>query len=581
MPPEETNTIERSSRRLTLIICLALVAATLAIYWEVQEYDFVDYDDHLYVVDNHQVRSGLTGEAVKWAFWDTYASFWHPLTWLSHMLDYRLYGLNPQGHHFNNLLLHIANTLFLFLALKRMTGAVWRSALVAALFALHPLHVESVAWISERKDVLSTFFWMLTMWTYALYVEKQGVWRYMTTLLFFALGLMAKPVLVTLPFVLLLLDFWPLGRIHHKGKGKEATFPWTLLIEKLPFFLLAAVSCIVAVQAQQGGGSLIPFEDLPMKSRFANAVVSYFIYIRKMVWPVDLACFYPHPVSNLSLWQISIALLFLMGVSFVALRSATRCPYLSVGWLWYLGTLVPVIGLVQVGTHAMADRYTYVPLIGIFIMLAWGIPQTLTGLRHMKTLIPVITILLLCILAAITRVHLSVWRNTDALFEQAIRVVPNNFLAHFHLAIAQEKEGRLDEAFFHLSEALRIRPGFQLGHHLMGNVLFKKGSLDEAIHHFFVAVEIDPKDIRAHNNLGCALLRQGRVEEAIHHFREVLKIRPDDNMARRNISVSEKKLSDSDMLSFEAMKKISGKTDKGNESQEQGRAVGPSMGAIY
>lgn len=352
-----------------LLICGGLVLATAVVYWQVREFELLTLDDGDYVWNNQQVRSGLTWQGFLWAFTTTHSCNWHPLTWLSLMLDCELFESESRACHTTNMLLHIANTLLLFWVLKKMTGAVWQSGFVAALFALHPLHVELVAWVSERKDVLSTFFWLLTMWAYVRYTEHRGLGRYVLVLLFFTLGLVAKPMLVTLPFVLLLLDYWPLGRLQLNGSGSFRKTAVRLVAEKVPLFVLMVTSCVVTYVAQQTGGAVW---SIPAILRIPNIFVFYARYIEKMIWPSRLAIFYPYTTHTILLGQTIVAALVLLVISIRVIRSAQSYRYLPVGWLWYLGTLVPVIGLVQVGAQAMADRYTYVPLIGLFIMIAWG-----------------------------------------------------------------------------------------------------------------------------------------------------------------------------------------------------------------
>ena len=384
--------------RRDVLVCLFLIITTFAVYWQVHNHDFINLDDDLYITENDQVQKGLSRESVVWAFTTTHAANWHPLTWLSHMVDFQLYGLNPKGHHLTNVFFHLLNTLLLFFVLQRMTGALWRSGFVAALFALHPLHVESVAWVAERKDVLSTLFWLLTIWAYTWYVERPRRTRYLLTLLTFTLGLMAKPMLVTLPFVLLLLDYWPLGRfqvgqldtaLSAPGQASLSTRSvWSqtlrLIWEKAPFFALAAASSIVTFLVQKGGGAVRPWERFPITIRIANGLVSYVKYMGKMIWPSDLAVFYPHPGASLPIWQAVAAGLLLLSISIAAIRLAKNHPYLAVGWLWYLGTLVPIIGFVQVGGQALADRYTYVSLIGLFIIIAWGVSDIVAKWRYQR-----------------------------------------------------------------------------------------------------------------------------------------------------------------------------------------------------
>jgi tetratricopeptide (TPR) repeat protein len=504
----------------------------LAVYWQVQGHAFVTFDDYQYVVENPHVRHGLTLQGIVWAFTSGYASNWHPLTWLSHMLDCTLYGLNPKGHHFNNLLLHLTNTLLLFWVLRRMTTALWRSAFVAALFALHPLHVESVAWVAERKDLLSTLFWMMTMGAYALYVERPGLGRYLFTLHLFALGLLAKPMLVTFPFVLLLLDYWPLGRRHQS--------PFLLMREKLPFFALTMISSVITFCVQKSWGAVIV--SIPLKDRIANALVAYVTYIGKMIWPANLACFYPHPLDTLPLWQVGGSLLLLAGISIFAIRARQRRPYLPVGWFWYLGTLVPVIGLVQVGAQAMADRYTYVPLIGLFLVIAWTVADISSKWLSFKRPLHALATIGLCSLAGLSLLQVRHWKDSITLFQHNIRVTTNNHLAHFHLGRNLEHHGDLREALVHFHEALRLRPDFSLGHYAVGNTLSKLGEVNAAIDHLSRALELDPDLTRAHNNLGCLLIRQGNIKAAAHHFTEALRIDPGDRKARRNLDIAHRRM---------------------------------------
>lgn len=459
------DTINMQQHRLERLVCLLLIVATLAVFQQLPEYDFVNIDDYYYVTENVHVTRGLTREGIIWAFTTLHANNWHPLTWLSHMLDCQLFGLKPGMHHLTNLLLHMANSTLLLLVLKRMTGALWRSAFAAALFALHPLHVESVAWVAERKDVLSTLFWLLTVWGYAGYVEYPGRNRYLLVLLFFALGLMAKPMLVTLPFILLLLDYWPLGRVklwesREGGSGGiQRSSALHLVREKIPFFALTLASGIVTVVAQYKGGAVRSLNLLPLDVRIANALVSYVGYIGKMIWPQHLAIFYPHP-GALPTWQVVGAGLLLLSLSIILLRAAGRFPYLGVGWLWYLGTLVPVIGLVQVGDQAMADRYTYVPLIGLFVLIAWGIPDLMARWRYRQIALTISAVIVVFCCTVSTWSHVKHWRNGTALFTHAVNVTADNALAHDGLGFALARQGRLDEAIAHYSEALRIKPGY-------------------------------------------------------------------------------------------------------------------------
>jgi len=531
------------------LIGLLLIVATLGVFWQVRSHDFLNYDDDVYVSENSQVQEGFTRKSVIWAFTSGYASNWHPLTWLSHMLDCQLFGLNPGGHHLTNLMLHLANTLLLFLLLNRMTSSLYRSALVAALFALHPLHVESVAWVAERKDVLSTLFWMLTMWTYLLYVEHPRLWRYLLTLVVFTLGLMAKPMLVTLPCVLLLLDYWPLDRLAlrqpedsinsgaQKGlsSSPQRSFLLRLFWEKVPFFVLAAVSSAVTFLVQQSSGAVKSVESFPLSIRIANGLVSYVSYIYKMIWPQHLAVFYPHQGSSLPMWLAGAAGLLLLGISVAVMRAGRRHPYLAVGWLWYLGTLVPVIGLVQVGLQEMADRYTYVPLIGLFIMIAWGIPELTRGWRYGRVVLRMAAGSLLAVLMVCTWMQLRHWRNNETLFKHALNTTANNFLAHDSLGNTLAQQGKIGEAIDHYSAALRIKPDYMNSHTNLGIALLQRGDVEQAITHFSAVLRYQSDSPEAHNNLGLAVARQGYVDRAIDHYFTAIRLKPDYPQAHNNL----------------------------------------------
>jgi tetratricopeptide (TPR) repeat protein len=539
-------------RHRILMLCLVLTIAILGVFWQVRDHGFVNFDDGTYICNNSQVRNGLTWHGVAWAFTTTHANFWHPLTWLSHMLDCEIYGLNPAGHHLTNLLLHMANALLLFLVFHRMTHAVWKSAFVAALFALHPLHVESVAWASERKDVLSTLFWILTMGAYASYVEAPGAKRYLLVLVCFVLGLMAKPMLVALPFVLLLLDYWPLGRwrfkpmahahppqvedlTHIKDQGKRVTH---LLVEKGPLLVFAVAFSIVAFLAQEHGGATKSFASFPMEVRVANALLSYVGYMGKMLWPKNLAVFYPHPGITVTMWQAAMAGLLLAALSVLTIRLAKGRPYLPVGWLWYLGTLVPVIGLVQVGDHSMADRYTYVPLIGLFIVMAWGLPDMLARWPHQRAALATLTAGLLAALVICSRLQVRYWQDSITLFQHALCVAPDNPPAHTNLGVAFAGQGEVEKAIWHYAEALRIEPNYLEARINLGGALAGQGKFDEAIAQYEKALHIKPDFADAHYNLGNALVRHGRLADAIGHYSEALRIRPGDAEAHNNLAIA-------------------------------------------
>src|SRR5208337_1542954 len=437
--------------RITLI-CLILTAVTIGAFWQLKDNGFITYDDPAYISENPQVQGGLSRSGFLWAFSaTTVAGNWHPLTWLSHMLDCQLYGVNPRGHHLTSLFIHLVNTLLLFWVWVRLTKRLWPSALVAALFAVHPLHVESVAWAAERKDVLSAFFWLTTMWAYLRYVERPGMGRYLLLPLSFALGLMAKPMLVTEPFVLLLLDYWPLGRWpqrpvvnsgRKKGKPTPGSGPhpaaWRLAWEKAPLFVLAAISCLITIIMQKGAGAVASMDKLPLGARLSNALVAYVSYLVKMLWPRNLAVFYPHPLSGFPGWQIAGAGLLLAGVTALVLRGARRYPYLPVGWFWYLGTLAPVIGIVQVGAQAMADRYTYLPLIGVFIILAFGAADLGAGRRPRQLALAASFSLALLACLIFSWRQAGYWRNSQTIFTQDLAVTGNNSIAYSNLGRAYD-----------------------------------------------------------------------------------------------------------------------------------------------
>ena len=528
------------TKRQDLYISLLLLLLTALVYWPVTQHEFINYDDHLYVTDNPVVQEGLTLEGVQWAFRSCQASNWHPITWLSHMLDCSLFYLYPGGHHLTNLLFHLANTVLLFQFLQRLTGARWRCAFVAALFAWHPLHVESVAWVAERKDVLSTFFLILSLWAYVRYTEQPGARRYLLVLGLFALGLMSKPMLVTLPCLLLLLDYWPLGRLRALIPLSPRPLPpgletcpasrraihsaGFLLMEKTPFFVLSFLSCLVTLWAQHKSGALKSLEAVPFVSRSLNAIISYAGYLWKMVWPADLAVFYP--LTERSLSALIASTLVLAAISFIVWRCRRQHPYLLVGWLWYLGVLVPVIGLVQVGGQSMADRYTYIPLIGLFIMISWGLAEW--GSRapsRRRLLVPACAAALLGCLR-VTSLGVDDWQNSRTLFEHALSVTENNFVAHNNLGVALKSEGKISEAIAHYREAVRINPGDSRAHFNLAINLADQGNIAPALFHFSEVERLKMDDVEKHNLFGVALAKQGRLEEAVAQFSKGLRRDP-------------------------------------------------------
>lgn len=526
--------------RAEILICLVLALATAAVYWQVGNHQFINLDDDVYVYENPAVQAGLTAHGFAWAFTTFTSANWHPLTWLSHMLDVQLFGLDAGRHLYTNLVLHILNSLVLFLALRRLTGAVWRSAFVAALFALHPLHIESVAWVSERKDVLSTFFWMLTLYFYARYAERTESWkRYLLVIAGLALGLMAKPMLVTLPFVLLLLDYWPLNRLRWQpAEGSKAllTRALPLLREKIPLFALVAASSVVTYIAQQSGGAVKALTRFPLPVRLANVLVSYASYIAKMLWPTNLAVYYPYQQTHPAAQLIGAALL-LLSITALALYMARRRGYLLTGWLWYLGTLVPVIGLVQVGEQALADRYTYVPLIGLFVMIVWGAADLMSGWRSRRVAVVVAAGVLVTVLCALTWQQLRHWHDNVTLYEHTLAVTSNNYVIQTNLGYALSKAGRRAEGIEHLNEALRNEPYFFEAHNSLGAALTEEKRLDEALAHFEIALRLHPDSAKVHSNMGAALGMMGRLDEATVHLNEALRIDPSYPNTHLNLGI--------------------------------------------
>ena len=518
------------------VVVLLLVGVVLIAYGAVWQFEFLNIDDDLYVTHNPHIQRGLSLDSVLWSMNAMEEANWHPLTWLSHMLDVQLFGLNPAGHHLTNLLLHMANVLLLFGVLQHMTGAVWRSALVAALFALHPLNVESVAWVAERKNVLSTLFWLLTMAAYMGYVRKPHWGRYLGMTGIFVLGLMAKPMLVTLPCVLLLLDYWPLGRLGKDSKEFWERLP-RLAAEKLPLFIPVAAISVVTIAAQSRAGALSSWEGLPLGSRVANAVLAYGMGIKKMLWPMDLAVFYPHPGNSLAVWPVALAALLLVILSLGVWWQGRRSRYLVVGWLWYLGTLIPVSGLIQVGGQAMADRYAYVPLMGLFIILVWGTAELAQTLRLPKAWLLAAGLCVVIVLIGAVRLQLSHWRNSFTLFQHALEATQDNHMAHSNLGIAFLDKNDLDQAIDHFYKALEIKPTHAGVHTNLSIALRRKGRLDEALEHSIRSVQNNPDLAEAHNNLGISLFQKGRVEEALQEFRTALELKPDYTTCYYNLGV--------------------------------------------
>ena len=503
--------------------CVALAGISFAVFGQTVTHEFVDFDDGDYVYSNSVVSRGLTRQGFVWAFTQTHSANWHPLTWLSHMLDCQLYGLNPAGHHLTNVLLHSATVIALFLVLWQMTSAFWRSAFIAAVFAIHPLRVESVAWVAERKDVLSGLFFMLTIGAYVRYARRpSSPVCYGLVAFLFSLGLMCKPMLVTLPVVLLLLDYWPLRRSASAGR---------LVAEKLPLLALSAGLCVVTLLAQDKAMASMASISVPL--RIANALATCMVYLRQMVWPVGLAVFYPYPYSGLPAWEVaeSLAGALLAGFSVVAWTWRGNRPWLLVGWLWYLVMLLPVLGLIQVGQQAHSDRYTYLPQIGIYIALTWLIAEwRVSRTARGCVMAGVLTVLTVCACKQV-----GYWRNSEILWSHTLACTTGNSTAHYNLGSTFQQKGRVDEATAQYEKALQINPYSDRTHYNLGNILSERGRVDEAIAHYEIALQSNPNYAEAHVNLGIALCRTGRVDEGIIQYREALKINPAFAIAHNNL----------------------------------------------
>lgn len=532
--------------RSILLSCAVLIALTVAVYWQLGSHDFINFDDNDYITDNPHMATGITVSNVVWAFTTLEPCNWHPLTWLSHLADAQLYGMNPRGHYLTNLIIHAVDAVLLFLLLLRLTAGRWQSLVVAALFALHPLHVESVAWVAERKDVLSAFFWFLTLYLYSRYVEQRTTRSYLATLVSFVLGLMSKPMLVTLPVVMLLLDFWPLNRrmardntaIEPRGGNERLQDPgsrlrWLmpLVREKIPFFVFTLLSSLITIYAQQKGGAINSLNAISLGLRIENSSLSYLKYLIKTLWPVDLAIIYPFPVS-IPLWQVLGSLVVLLLVSITTILVAQRHPYLPVGWFWFLVTLLPVIGLVQVGEQAMADRYTYLPIIGLFIMAAWGVPQLVRELRYRRVILAFLASTVILASAVLTRHQLGFWQNGESVFRHAITVTAGNCIAHYNLGAALFDKGELAAAVSEFRKALAISPNDPQAHNNMGIALDKTGDLAAAISEFQQSVSINPNNFEGHYNLGIALLKKEDLNGGIREFQKALAITPDSTAAQ-------------------------------------------------
>jgi tetratricopeptide (TPR) repeat protein len=521
-------------RGLAWLVCLVLAAAVLGVFWGAMGCDFVNYDDPTYVTSNGAIQHGLTRQSVVWAFETGAASNWHPLTWLSHIADVELYGLKAAGHHLTSVLLHAANAVLLFVILRTMTGALWRPAVVALLFALHPLRAESVVWISERKDVLSTFFWMLTVWAYVRAVgeSKGGAQKvyYGGAIVLFACGLMAKPMLVTLPLVLLLLDYWPLGRVPGDFNRLAVL---RLVAEKTPFFVLAIASSVVTFVAQRRGGAVSPLTGLPLSARLCNAFVSYARYLAKIFWPVRLSVLYPHP-GHWPVWKIAGAVVLLGAITVWVVWRGRAQPYLAVGWFWFVVMLGPTIGLVQVGIQSMADRYSYVPSVGILIMAVWGAHEW----APRAWMLAAAGGLAAAACIVLTPIQTGYWRDSDTLFEHAVAVTENNYLAYNNLGYFLSNRGETEKAMKYYQSALRINPNYDEAHNNLGFGWAALGHYPEATNEYIKALSLNPRLTEAHNNLGNALASLGLTDAAIHEYQVALEEDPRHADAHNNYGIA-------------------------------------------
>jgi protein O-mannosyl-transferase len=534
----------------TMLVALALILLTLIAYYPLRKNDFVNYDDPAYVYSNQRVSKGLTASNVAWAFKTTHLTNWHPLTWLSHMADVQLFGLRPAGHHATSFLLHVVNVLLLFFLLSEMMGQMWPSAFVAAVFGVHPLNVESVAWVSERKNVLSTSFLLLTIWAYVRYVRQSGWKRYALVIGLFIVGLMTKPMLVTLPFILLVLDFWPLGRMKvpkadisgreevaiESPERPEVTplrrrdVVHKLVVEKLPLIALSFVSAVITLKASSSGGAMMPTRDLPILDRLSNTITSYAAYLYQLLWPARLAPFYPHPGPSISHRAVLISTVLVAGISIVIVWttwSKRSFHWMITGWLWFLGTLVPVIGLIQVGGQARADRYAYVPMIGILIIVAWSVQSWTRRLPQRKYWLSGIAICVLLALTFVTRQQVRYWQNGSELWTRTLQVTEGNYVAHTNLAIYLVAFGKYDQAIDQCNLALQIVPRDALTYETLGEALSKKGKPDEGIPHLYRALRLTEERetaISAQRALGDAMVQIGNEDKAVHHYSQTLRL---------------------------------------------------------
>jgi tetratricopeptide (TPR) repeat protein len=536
--------------RLKLVICVGLVVAILIVYWQATHHEFVSFDDGLYVADNQMVQAGITLDGIRWAFGFTDIAYWHPLTWLSHMLDYQFFGLDSGKHHLTNLIFHMASSLLLFFVGVRMTGQLGPSVFVAALFAVHPINVESVAWVAERKNVLSTFFWMLTLLSYAAYAQKPSRVRYSLTLVTFACGLMVKPALITMPFIFLLLDFWPLRRMRippaiDAGADQTAVLPESpkkeidlrlLILEKIPFFVLAGICITLTMASVKHHGIVVSANEAQTYLRVANAAITYVSYIAKLFWPSKLAVFYPYPTA-IPVWYAVAAFIWLACISTITLRYWRQLPFLIVGWLWYLGTLVPHLGFVQAGIWpAMADRWAYVPFVGLFIMLGWAIPEIRSRFKWRQTALAAGGGIVVCVFMAVSWIQVGYWQNSIRLYQRAVDVTANNDVAHNNLGVAFFEASRIDKAIYHFVRAIQIMPGLAAGYDNLNRALAAHRNIDAAITEMHRLIELYPTTAGLKYNLGNLYRKKGQFDNAIDYYNRALSYKPNFIQAINNLA---------------------------------------------
>jgi tetratricopeptide (TPR) repeat protein len=530
-------------RKYLYPILFSLIIITLGVFFQTTKHEFIAYDDNEYVTQNEHVLGGITFANLRWAFFNSHVSNWHPLTWISHMVDVEIYGLNPGGHHLTNLLIHIINAILLFIVLLRMTQSWGKSFFVTALFAVHPLHVESVAWISERKDLLSFFFMLLALLSYLAYAKRPGMRRYIVVLIFFLCGLMSKQMLVTFPMILLILDYWPLGRFWTGSENKKTilTSLKNLAAEKIPFFILSFSSGIIALLTQSQGGAIGSLATYPFLLRIQNAILAYFRYVIKSFWPDGLSVHYPYS-KNPEIIQVAGGFFILVTITVLSVLFRRKSPYLIVGWLWYVVMLVPVIGLIQIGQQSIADRYMYIPLIGILIMIGWGVPELLHKFKskYQKPIFLRILAALAIVIVALSGIsafrQTGFWKNSEMLFSYSLTVTKNNSVMHSKLALCYMDQSRFEEAIIQYKEAIRIDPVSFESHNNLANIYNAQNRLAEAIDHYSAAIKINPRSAEAHNNIGVALNKQGHVQEAIAQYLEALSLKKDYPEAHHNLA---------------------------------------------